>query len=53
MSGERPLPSLRATATGTQLVVDGRAVLLLGGRLHNSSPSSPEYVHTALVHPVA
>ena len=24
MSGTRPLPALRATATGTQLIVDGR-----------------------------
>ena len=44
MSGERPLPQLRATATGTQLIVDGRPVLLLGGQLHNSSPSSPEHM---------
>ena len=44
MSGERPLPSLRATATGAQLIVDGRPVLLLGGQLHNSSPSSPAYM---------
>ena len=44
VSGERPLPSLRATATGTQLIVDGRPVLLLGGQLHNSSPSSPAYM---------
>ena len=44
MSGERPLPCLRATATGAQLIVDGRPVLLLGGQLHNSSPSSPEYM---------
>ena len=44
VSGERPLPSLRTTATGTQLIVDGRPVLLLGGQLHNSSPSSPAYM---------
>ena len=44
MSGARPLPTLRATATGTQLIVDGRPVLLLGGQLHNSSPSSPAYM---------
>jgi hypothetical protein len=44
MSGERAVPQLRATATGRQLIVDGRPVLLLGGQLHNSSPSSPEYV---------
>ncbi len=44
MSGARPLPSLRATATGTQLLVDGRPALLLGGQLHNSSPSSSAYM---------
>ena len=44
VSGARPLPTLRATATGTQLIVDGRPVLLLGGQLHNSSPSSPAYM---------
>jgi hypothetical protein len=44
MSGTRPLPTLRATATGTQLFVDGRPALLLGGQLHNSSPSSPAYM---------
>jgi hypothetical protein len=44
VSGERPLPTLRSTATGSQLIVDGRPVLLLGGQLHNSSPSSPEYM---------
>ena len=44
MSGTRPLPALRATATGTQLIVDGRPALLLGGQLHNSSPSSPAYM---------
>jgi hypothetical protein len=44
VSGERPLPTLRATATGTQLILDGRPVLLLGGQLHNSSPSSPAYM---------
>ena len=44
MSGARPLPTLRATATGTQLIVDGRPALLLGGQLHNSSPSSPAHM---------
>jgi hypothetical protein len=39
-----PLPTLRATATGTQLMLDGRPALLLGGQLHNSSPSSPAYM---------
>jgi hypothetical protein len=37
-------PFLRETAGGTQLVVDGRPALLLGGQLHNSSPSSPAHM---------
>src|SRR4051794_22591191 len=40
----RPLPVLRETAGGTQLVVDGRPALLLGGQLHNSSASSPDHM---------
>ena len=40
----RPLPFLRETAGGTQLVVDGRPALLLGGQLHNSSASSPAHM---------
>jgi hypothetical protein len=44
VTSERPLPTLRTTANGTQLIADGRPVLLLGGQLHNSSPSSPEYM---------
>jgi beta-galactosidase GanA len=40
----RPLPYFREADAGTQLVVDGRPVLLLGGQLHNSSGSSPSYM---------
>jgi beta-galactosidase GanA len=40
----RPLPFLREAVGGTQLVVDGRPALLLGGQLHNSSPSSPAHM---------
>jgi beta-galactosidase GanA len=39
-----PMPHLRTIATGTQLIVDGEPMLLLGGQLHNSSPSSAEYM---------
>lgn len=42
--GTRPLPRLRETSTGQQFLVDGRPALLLGGQLHNSSPSSPAYM---------
>jgi hypothetical protein len=40
----RPLPVLRETAGGTQLVVDGRPALVLGGQLHNSSASGPDHM---------
>ncbi len=40
----RPTPFLRRTPSGRQLIVDGDAVLLLGGQLHNSSPSSPTHM---------
>ena len=43
-----PLPHLRATATGQQLVVDGRPVLLLGGQLHNSTSSDPHRVREVM-----
>lgn len=42
----RPLPSLRRTGAATQLIVDGEPRLILGGELHNSSASSPEYMAT-------
>jgi hypothetical protein len=44
VSADRPLPTLRSTGTGSQLIVDGRPALLLGGQLHNSSPSNPGYL---------
>ncbi|MFF5078452.1 DUF5597 domain-containing protein [Actinoplanes sp. NPDC000266] len=37
-------PRLRTTATGKQLIVGGEPMLLLGGQLHNSSPSSSAYM---------
>src|SRR4051812_133812 len=37
-------PRLRKQGTATQLVVDGRPFLVLGGELHNSSSSSLEYM---------
>jgi hypothetical protein len=39
-----PMPHLRTTAGVPQLIVDGEPTLLLGGQLHNSSPSSPTYM---------
>ncbi|MCW5983523.1 MAG: DUF5597 domain-containing protein [Bryobacteraceae bacterium] len=38
------IPSLRKQGTATQLIVEGRPFLILGGELHNSSSSSLEYM---------
>ncbi len=40
----RPIPALRKQGTATQLIVDGKPFLMLGGELHNSSASSMEYM---------
>src|SRR5437764_6491180 len=42
--GESPLPHLRKRGTSTQLVVDGKPFLILGGELGNSTSSSLEYM---------
>src|SRR5579883_2765554 len=41
---ENPLPHLRRQGTATQLVVDGKPFLVLGGELGNSTSSSLEYM---------
>ena len=38
------VPYLRRQGNATQLVVDGRPFLILGGELHNSSSSNIEYM---------
>src|SRR5947209_9317973 len=38
------VPYLRKQGSATQLVVDGRPFLILGGELHNSSSSNIEYM---------
>jgi beta-galactosidase GanA len=38
------LPHLEKRGLATQLIVDGKPFLVLGGELHNSSSSSPEYM---------
>ena len=38
------IPHLEKKGTATQLVVDGRPLLMLGGELHNSSSSSLDYM---------
>jgi hypothetical protein len=44
-SPARPdLPHLRRSGPVTQLIVDGKPFVLLGGELHNSSASSTEYM---------
>ena len=37
-------PALRKQGTATQLIVDGRPFLILGGELHNSTSSSLTYM---------
>jgi Domain of unknown function (DUF5597)/Beta-galactosidase len=46
----RPVPSLRTTDGGTQLIVDGEPTLLLGGQLHNSAASDPEHLRRVVEH---
>jgi beta-galactosidase GanA len=38
------IPHLERRGKATQLIVDGRPMLILGGELHNSSSSSVEYM---------
>lgn len=38
------LPHLQRNGAATQLMVDGKPMILLAGELHNSSPSSPAYM---------
>ena len=40
----KELPHLRRNGDATQLMVDGAPYIVLGGELHNSSPSSPAYM---------
>ena len=40
-----PIPTLRPQGSATQLVVDGKPFLVLGGELHNSSASQPAYLN--------
>src|SRR5437762_12454307 len=42
--GESPLPHLRQQGAATQLIVDGKPFLILGGELGNSTSSSLEYM---------
>ncbi len=44
---EHPMPYLDKSGEKTQLVVDGRPSLILGGELWNSSASSPDYMARA------
>ncbi len=43
-AGDTPAPHLRKQGTATQLVVDGKPFLILGGELLNSSASGPAYM---------
>src|SRR2546421_9134491 len=42
--GNKQAPFLHKQGSATQLVVDGKPFLVLGGELHNSSSSSLEYM---------
>ena len=42
--GKEGIPFLRLHGTATQLIVDGKPILMLGGELGNSSASSVEYM---------
>jgi beta-galactosidase GanA len=42
---DSPVPQLRRQGTATQLIVDGKPFLVLGGELHNSSASNLEYLN--------
>jgi beta-galactosidase GanA len=44
LSSQAQTPHLRKQGTATQLMVDGRPFLVLGGELHNSSSSSLAYM---------
>lgn len=43
-AGDPSLPHLRKQGTATQLVVDGKPMLMLAGELHNSSTSDAGYM---------
>ena len=44
LAGESGIPQLRKTGSATQLVVDGKPLVMLAGELHNSSASGVEYM---------
>ena len=44
----KPIPHLERRGEVTQLIVDGKPYLILGGELHNSSTSSLEYLRPIL-----
>jgi hypothetical protein len=44
LAAQPGIPHLRKQGAATQLVVDGKPFLVLGGELHNSSASSLEYM---------
>lgn len=46
--GQTPIPSLKKQGTTTQLIVDGKPFLILGGELHNSTSSNLVYLEPKL-----
>jgi hypothetical protein len=47
-NSERPIPRIEKRGMATQLIVDGKPYLILGGELHNSNSSSLEYLKPLL-----
>jgi beta-galactosidase GanA len=44
LGAQQQIPHLQKQGTATQLIVDGRPFLIIGGELHNSSSSNLEYM---------
>ncbi len=50
LAGDSGIPQLRKTGSATQLVVDGKPLVMLAGELHNSSASGVEYMRRMWPH---
>src|SRR6476620_12143792 len=44
LAADGSIPALEKRGQVTQLIVDGKPMLMLAGELHNSSPSNAEYM---------
>ena len=50
LAGDPNIPQMRKTGSATQLVVDGKPLVMLAGELHNSSASGVEYMRRMWPH---